>query len=234
MLAIFANLLVLTCPLSGPGIQEEGGIRSLSRHPWARWKPGSSVKIENLNNRFKSYSVTVLKKTSETTVTIDNKLYFNGKLSTDKIKEEQLGLEYVPVDPAAKKTGEEKIVVEGKEYSCEVWEVAIPGKSPMERKVWVTAAVPMPLKLIEVSKAKFGAYRRVLTATKLSEKVDAAGRSINCVRLEGITTYTKTGKKTGWTRWVSLDVPGGYVKEERRPQVGRASVSIVTAFEGKK
>jgi hypothetical protein len=123
----------------------------------------------------------------------------------------------VPKEDLGKKTGEEKLTVDGKSFACEIRE-----RRGVRR--WICADAPANRGVLK-SEAITGASQVLMRVLKLEEKVTVGATPLTCWVREEITD---TGdQKTTRRHWISDGVPGGLVRSEVR-QVRGTDVAIET------
>ena len=122
-----------------------------------------------------------------------------------------------------KKTGEEKLTLDGKEYACDIVE-----QGGVRR--WVCATVAANGGVLK-SEAVTGATKILSRLLKLEEKVAVGKERLACWVREEITD---TGdQKTTRTSWICDAVPGGVVKSQvRQVRGGDVVVETVTTLTG--
>jgi hypothetical protein len=198
-------------------------------HPWARFAAGAWVKFE-------SGTATIKLTTHQTLVSVgEHDFVLHDRMSGIATREEKKAhpmAELAPAaDPgAATKEGSEAIVVGGKSYACETWSWS--GETttgPASIKEWRAAGVALPLKRV-VTHTLMGLEQvDQMTAVKLDEKMAAAGTMFKTVRYEGQSLVGKS-PPVPFTRWSSLDIPGGVVKETRYKNGAAFSNTTVLGF----
>lgn len=129
----------------------------------------------------------------------------------------------VPKEDAGKKTGEEKLTLDGREFACEIIE-----KRGVRR--WVCAAAPANGGVLK-SEAISGPIQLLVKVLKLDDKVKVGKDTLSCWVREEITD---TGdQKTTRTTWMSDEVPGGVVRSDVRQVRGKdVLVETTTALTG--
>jgi len=131
----------------------------------------------------------------------------------------------VPKEEEGKKTGEEKLTVDGKIFACDILE-----RRGVRR--WVCPTAPANRGVLK-SEAIAGSVQLITRVLKLEEKVRVGTATVACWVVEEVTD---TGdQKTTRTSWISDEVPGGVVRSEvrqvRGKEVAEETVTILTAFE---
>lgn len=123
----------------------------------------------------------------------------------------------VPKEDQGKKTGEEKLTIDGRTFACEIRE-----KRGVRRWICADAA---PNRGLLKSEAISGRSQVVMRVLKLEEKMTVGSTTVSCWVREEITD---TGdQKTTRKYWISDGVPGGLVRSEVR-QVRGTDVAIET------
>lgn len=131
----------------------------------------------------------------------------------------------VPKEDEGKKTGDEKLTIDGRAWDCEIRE-----RNGVRR--WICPAARANGGVLK-SEAVSGPVQILSKVLKLEEKIRVGTATVSCWVREGITD---TGdQKTTKTEWISDEVPGGGVKTEVRQVRGKnvveESVRVLTAFE---
>ncbi len=188
-----------------------------SRHPWLKFKVGTSVAYTLTSEvgalKQEGRLTHVLKEVRETDYTVEVKV---AQLGLEQTLE---GKDGVPV-----KVGEEKLAVAGKDLSCTVWESkGTRGPHATTGKYWMAEGIPIAVKI--VTKVE-GQEDNEMTAVAFGEKVTAAGREYACVKLEGKSKGPLGEAQT--TLWASDQVPGGLVRMIGKGKVqGNAATTTV-------
>jgi hypothetical protein len=197
-------------------------------HPWARFPLGAWVKIE-------AGTPTIKLVTHSTLAAVTDKDYVlrdqTSGISTRDEKRTHAFAELAPAaDPSATKGGSESLTVGGKSYACQIWSWA--GQSatgPATVKEWRAPGVALPLKQVVTHTLMGLTQLDEIVAAKLDEPVTAAGKTFKTVRYEGTSTVGKS-PPIPFTRWASLEIPGGVVKETRFRNGAPFSNSTVLGF----
>jgi hypothetical protein len=131
----------------------------------------------------------------------------------------------VPKEQEGKKTGEDKLTIDGRTFACEIVE-----RRGIRR--WVCASATANRGVLK-SEAIAGSVQLLTKVLKLEEKVRVGTATVSCWVVEEITD---TGdQKTTRTSWMSDEVPGGVVRSEVRQVRGKVvseeTVTILTTFE---
>lgn len=131
----------------------------------------------------------------------------------------------VPQRPAReeewKRTGEEKLAVDGKAYDCEIFE-----RRGVRR--WICRSVAANGGVLK-SESVSASAEIVTKVIKLDDKKTAGDKTFTCwVREE----TTDTGdQRTTRTTWISDEVPGGVVRQEvKQVREGKPVVDTVTTL----
>lgn len=235
-------LLVAAAPFDSAcglaqGKQEDKKVDK-SKHPWAKWQPGSYVKFKVLNDmgvmkQEGEITQTLTKVTDEEyTLKIENKI--GGQDQTQE-QTSDLAAGSVKCDPDAEKVGEETLTVDGKEYKCTIWKsVAEQGGSEVETKAWIADGMDLALKAVSKVAAPVQ-IETEMTAVKLSEEVAVGDKKINCMKLEGKIKMAM-GEGT-IVNWMSLEVPGAVAKSATALSMSGMKMTAtmeLVAFEAKK
>lgn len=194
-----------------------------ARHPWGKWKVDSYAK----------YKMTI----EAAGQAIDGEY----KASLIELKEKEYSTRHVfsfmgadqeetETESFPEKKGEETVKLGDKEHSCVVWASAGKrGEKDLSSKNWVSGATEVPLKLTwKAGDEESGE----VTATKLSDKVAAAGKEFDSVLLEGEMTTQELGRMKA-KLWMNPSVPGGVVKIELESDQAKVSIDLVE-FDAKK
>lgn len=191
-----------------------------SKHPWARYKAGTSVSyILTMDmGPMGAHTGTITQILKEVTNknftrTIRNAVTMMGQ---EQVQEEEES-EAFPV-----RTGEETLTVDGKEYPCVTWKAS--GKKrgqDTEACFWITEDGS---KLLKVSEKRQDQEFSV-TAVKLSDETETGGKKYDCVRLEGkMTNPTGESVITIWSDWDGL--PSGFVKVSMKDEKNSTEVTF--------
>jgi hypothetical protein len=192
-----------------------------SRHPWLKFKVGTSVAYTITSEmgalRQEGRLTHVLKEAKDGAYTVEVKV---AQLGIEQTLEEKDSL---PV-----KVGQEKLTVAGKELACTVWESkGTRGPHAASSKVWLAEGIATPVKII--AKVE-GQEENEMTAAAFEEKVTAAGKEYACARLEG-KSKGPLGEAQA-TVWVSDQVPGGLVKMVGKGKVQGALATTTLELAG--
>jgi hypothetical protein len=116
-----------------------------------------------------------------------------------------------------RKTGEEKLTIDGKEFACDILE-----RRGVRR--WVSDSSTANRGVLK-SEAISGSVSVILRVLKLDEKITVGKDAVSCWVREEVTD---TGdQKTTRKSWMSDEVPGGLVRSEVR-QVRGAGIAVET------
>ena len=130
-----------------------------------------------------------------------------------------------PKEDAGRKTGEEKLTIDGQAYACEIIE-----RRGVRR--WVCASATANGGVLK-SETVSDTLQFVTRILKLKEEIKVGTRTLSCWVREEVTD-TGDQKKTR-TSWISDEVPGGVVKSEVRQVRGKdvveETVTNLTGFE---
>ncbi|HKS16685.1 MAG TPA: hypothetical protein VJU16_05185 [Planctomycetota bacterium] len=117
----------------------------------------------------------------------------------------------VPKEDPGKKTGDEKLTLDGRDFACEILE-----KRGVRR--WVCAAATVNGGVLK-SEAISGPIQILVRVLKLDDKIKVGKDTLSCWVREEITD---TGdQKTTRTTWMSDEVPGGVVRSDVRQVRGK-------------
>ena len=194
-----------------------------TRHLWAKWKVDSSAKytlvVEAVGQKLEGDYVLSLAELKDKELTIRQRTNILGA------EHEAAETESLP-----EKKGEETLKIGDKEYPCVVWTSSLKrGEKDGTAKVWIPAESEVELKIAwkagEDDRGEF-------LATRLSDKIKAAGQEFDCVLLEGELTSREFGTVKG-KLWVSPRVPGGMVRMELASDEAKILIDL-KEFEAKK
>lgn len=174
-----------------------------SKHPWAKWKPGTWVKYRITQqigeNKFEGTGTSTLSKVTDEEYLVSTKYDFSGQM----MEEEES--ETIPM-----KDGEETLTIEGKEVECVIWKSnGKKGGTETEYRTWAAKEGSRLLKIV----GKGGDVMDAV-AVRMSESVEVGGKKYDCVRLEG-SVSGKTGEGTA-VFWTTEEIPGGWAKMEMK------------------
>lgn len=191
-----------------------------SRHPWLRFKAGTSV----------AYKVTsevgVLKEESQMTYSL--KEIDEGGFTLE-VKVAGIGKEQAMDGKEGPylKVGEEKVRVAEKDHACTIWESkGQRGPYSTKTRYWLAEGIAVPLRLV----SQVDAQESDVVATSLSEKLAIGGKEYDCVRLEGKTKNAQGEAET--TVWLSDPVPGRLVKIAAKGKVQGAGMTTTVELAG--
>ncbi len=191
-----------------------------SRHSWMKFKTGSSASykmtLEMGPQAMEITSKSELKEVTDKGYTLVETAEMMGNKNESERSTE-----------LPKKDGEETLKIDGKEYKCTIWKESSTGARERETRMWIADGVDGPLKIT----SKGDNEETELLAVKVKDEVEAAGKKLSCVKLEG-TFKSQMGEMKG-AAWLSLDVPGGMVKLSLEGEQGKMKAEL-TEFDVKK
>mgnify|MGYP001324051676 CR=1 FL=1 len=199
-------------------------------HPWASWKPGAKVTLQNKNKKGIVLLTTIwtLSEVQPDAVVLSEELA--GKSTPRTLRR---GEHLACGDPRAERVGEEELTVGDRTYRCVVWRVVLE-EGKREEKHWVAPDAPCPLKVESLITLGPVTAREELSARAIGEELEVAGRKLPCVRLEGTQTQLESGSQVAITRWLSAEVPGGLAREVRTKGGAPLAEQVVQAFSGER
>lgn len=174
-----------------------------SKHPWARWKAGASVKYKATyamsGGSSESDFTQTLSKVTEKDYTVTTTVEVMGQKNEG---EEVWGF--------PENVGQEALTVEGQKYECTIWKSkGTKGGVDSENSVWVPTGKDFALKMISK-----GQEAMEYVAVKLADPITVREKKWECVRLEG-KIHSQEPEMT-MTLWMNSSVPGGWVKSEMK------------------
>jgi hypothetical protein len=202
-----------------------------AHHPWMKWKPGSWVRVKQAEGQ--PDVVLTLKDVKDSGYSLTLDFYPGGGAQKNLTQTQDWGpgSECVHCDPKAEMNREETLKLGGKDYACKVYRLTQTGAVAGQREAWIAAGVSVPLKLVE--KKTIAATELKLEAVRLDQEVAVGKKKIQAVRLEGTLLAPNGLSKV--VRWLSAEIPGGFVKEETAPpKDGKKQVRAASDFEAKK
>ncbi len=124
-------------------------------------------------------------------------------------------------DESLKKTGTESVDIDGKTFSCSVYEKSVEtGKKKLTTKIWMSKDVPGRIAKQELTeKNDLEELKTVGQLTRLDQKTTIAGKAVTYAVWE-MTNTSVSGSEATSTRWISEQVPGFIVREELRAKQG--------------
>lgn len=195
----------------------------LSKHPWAKWKPGSWVKYRQEGEHItvtlkavtdKGYTLAALReKTGIAPQTTERAFAFH---------------EDWPVgNPAATEIEKRKFGVDGAQFEVAGLQILASSKSPIGRQAWADPKTGLLLRYYELTASRKPPGNVEVQATTLAEEAEINGKKVKGARLEGThVEVLRIGTRSSETKLpvtyvYSLDVPGGWV---RRQETGGLTV----------
>lgn len=186
----------------------------LGKHPWAKFKAGSSATFtmdiqangQAING---TYSLT-LKDVGKANVTTSIVIEMQGQ------QQESEEVEDLPTY-----VGEETLKIDGKEYKCEIWtSKSNRDGSESTSKYWVCESTKVPLKL----EVKDGELTGAITAVKFGEKLKVGDKEFECAKFEGELPIQGALMKT--SMWMNPEIPGMAVKMEMEGAMGTIMLEL--------
>jgi hypothetical protein len=188
---------------------------------WEKFAPGSWVEHQTTGTRDGTVVRAVEKSTltgandKEVVISMETVDAGGGKSTVDL--RYPAVLREVPKDDMGNKTGEEKLTLDGRSFTCEI-------RERYGVKRWICADAPANRGVLK-SEAIRGSSQVLMRVLKLEEKVTVGSATLTCWVREEVTD---TGdQKTTRKFWISDVIPGGIVRSEVR-QVRGTDVAVET------
>lgn len=197
-----------------------------SRKEWEGFTEGSSVTVritesdgEKQQSAVQRYDI---KKNEAESVLV--RLEQGGRSKDESIS--------IKKDADFKKVGAESVDIDGKTFTCAVWEkVTETPKAKRTIKQWISKDVPgRAAKLEMVTKTPLGEVRATGRLTKLDQRLQVGSKAVTYAVYE-FTGRTDDGREATAVRWVSEQVPGFTVREETRTKREGAAKELVRITE---
>jgi len=222
-----------------PGDRSQGAgesqIRADTSYSWARFKPGTSIKLRQSVNG----EATIEYKQTLKEVTVGEVIFEVAytHLPTGMGHQQEERESLYRLDQAS--SAEESLKVEGKEYRCKLLKSSFEVRTgSVEIRQWIADGIEFPLKTIEITTGARDSTLE-LTLVNFNSELQIAGRNMKCVKYEGTFRENRAGKGTEGrtsTVWMCAEIPGGMARREMGTGPGVAKgkkVLEVIAFEVK-
>jgi hypothetical protein len=173
---------------------------SKDQHHWLKYKVGTSVTMKLTmsagDQKMEGTMKQTLTEAKDKSYTVKSSFEFAGQTN------EEDEVEDIPT-----KVGEDTLKIGDKEYKCVKWVAKSKrGEKESTATVWLSEGIKPPLKL----EIKDERGTSVVTASAVGDKVKAADKEYDCVKLEGEMNTDQGKAKTKF--WMCGDVPGMAVK----------------------
>ena len=206
-------LLLLLPLLASP----TGNVSSQLQHPWGRWQPGAWAQIRTQSPRMPDGLVErhQLVGFDERGYVLESTLLIEGGDVETQMHQSWGETGFAHVLPGAQRTGTEAVELGGRRISCEVWQGSWQEKrETMVGTSWIAPGYDFPLRWRMA--APSGSLELRLVDRNDFVRVD--GRKLPAWRYEG-RAQAPSGNLT-LVSWMSLDVPGGLVRQEAKSPDG--------------
>lgn len=209
----------------------------LTKHPWAKFKPGSWVKIAN---GFSSASSLMDDETTVVLLAVGERSHKKRFESVSKGHgTSSVESEFPSVDYEPKLTGRETLAIQGIDIVCDVWEFACDKDGCTDQeKTWIAADSGMTVKH-EYQKSGKCNWSSFETVVDLADHQVVDGKEIPCWRSEG--TQEQPGMcMQKLVTWHSPEIPGFLVRSETHmfgiswALTEEVSIEEAVSFSGKK
>lgn len=211
------RLLAILALVSVPAFAGDPAVEAPESASWARFKPGAWCRTRTIFPRDNGVKVTIERR--EELVRVGATDYeLKSEWVKDGVHEDlNLGPSNRQFDETkwTRTDKKEDVEVEGKKFSCEIF-TATEGRPVASLREWRATVGGREVVL------RFETTRTLAESTEtitmrvrsLAETVKVGKKDVSCVvtetvRENGDTKYTST-------KWTSLDVPGGVVKEQEK------------------